>query len=122
VDFEVIGSQTGHDGKGNNKERFVSNSKRTITDPSGWVFFYKGFVGRTGLPAVGFEIRWAAVALSTDTCRPVVSEDATRENVMTLVQGVRNGPHVLRLEPTGDEPLAVAGFRVYRPPLGASGL
>jgi len=121
VDFEVIGSETGHDGKGNNKERFVSNSKRIITDPSGWVFFYKGFVARTGLPPVGFEIKWAAVALSTDTYQPVVSEDTTRENVLTLIQGVKNGPHVLRLEPTGDAPPAIAGFRVCRPPLAESG-
>ena len=116
VDFEVIGSKTGHDGKGNTNEKFVSKSGRIVTDRKSWIFHRKGFDRKGPLP-VGFEVKWSAIALSTDLYKPAPVTDRTRESVFTLAQGVPNTRHVLRLEPTGDAPLKLAGFRVYRPPL-----
>lgn len=114
VDFEVIGSKTGHDGKGNTKETFVSTSGRIVTDTRSWIFFYKAFLRKGPLP-VGYEVKWSAVALSTDEYAPAPVTDKTRESVTTLVQGVPNGRHVLQLKPTGDALPALSGFRVYRP-------
>ena len=114
VDFEVIGSKTGPDGRGNTHEEFVSNSGRIVTDRSSWIFHYKAFQRKGPVP-VGYEVKWSAIALSTDEYQPAPVADRTRENVITLVQGVPNGRHVLQLVPTGDRPLAVRGFRVYRP-------
>ena len=114
VDFEVVGSKTGHDGRGNTKEKFVSNSGRIVTDSSSWIFYYKAFLRKGPLP-VGYEVKWSAIALSVDEYKPAPVTDKTRESVTTLVQGVPNGPHVLRLTPTSDTPLALTGFRVYWP-------
>ena len=114
VDFEVIGSKTGNDGRGNTKEKFVSNSGRIVTDRGCWIFHHKAFIRKGPLP-VGYEVKWSAIALSTDEHKPTPVTDKTRESVTTLVQGVANGRHVLRLEPTSDVRLALTGFRVYRP-------
>ena len=114
VDFEVIGSKTGPDGKGNTKEKFVSNSGRVVTDQKSWIFYYKAFLRKGPLP-VGFEVKWSAVSLATDEYRPKPVADKTRESATTLAQGVANAKHVLRLEPIGDNPVKLSGFRVYRP-------
>lgn len=114
VDFEVIGSKTGNDGRGNTKERFVSNTGRIVTDSNSWIFYHKAFLRKGPLP-IGYEVKWSAVALSTDEYKPSPVTDKTRESLTTLAQGVPNGRHVLRLIPTGDRPLTLTGFRVYRP-------
>jgi len=106
--FEVAGSVTGPDGSGSCKTRFVSDSGRVAIEPEDWMV-------KKPVP-VGFEIKWTVVPLHADTYRPPEMPDPAREYPTTLVQGIANGPHVLRLTPVGDGPLPIAGFRVYRPP------
>jgi len=45
------------------------------------------------------------------------AESAGVERSVTLIQGVANGPHTLRLVPAAGGTLNLKGFRVYRPPL-----
>ncbi|MBT3291989.1 MAG: SGNH/GDSL hydrolase family protein, partial [Victivallales bacterium] len=94
--------------------KFVSNSGRVVTDQKSWIFYYKAFLRKGSLP-VGFEVKWSAVSLATDEYRPKPVTDKTRESATTLVQGMANAKHVLRLEPIGDNPVKLSGFRVYRP-------
>ncbi|HEX7900761.1 MAG TPA: SGNH/GDSL hydrolase family protein [Planctomycetota bacterium] len=98
--FTVAGSKTGPDGEGSSAARFVSTSGRVVLDPKD--FFFENC--RKPI-APGFEIKW--------TCRPLFSDGDLKPGLVTLVQGLPNGKHVLELK--GGAKIKL--LRVYRPPV-----
>jgi hypothetical protein len=106
--YEVSGSKTGPDGKGTSAERFVSTSGRVAITPSD--FFFQN-CGKPFQP--GFEIKWSCRPLFADPVAVPAAPSKGVENVLTLVQQLPNGKHVLELK----GPLPIRTLRVYRPPL-----
>jgi len=104
--FTVSGSKTGPDGEGVSNERFVSTSGRVVIEPGDWWIKNIRQITKTPVPA-GFEVTWKAVAMAADTFDP------SREDAVTVAQGLTNGKHTLEL--TG--PTAIRAIRVYRPPM-----
>jgi len=139
--YEAHGSVTGPDGKGNAKEKFVSNSGRLVIDPQ-W-FIMQVLVGKIsqGKPypngtTCTFEVRpnymdvWKpeapvasnnASALSsawngfgTVLASPIGSGSEQR---YTLASGLSNGPHTLEIIPNGDGELPVRAIVTHKPPV-----
>jgi len=114
--YEVIGAKTGPDGQGDHLKKFVSNSGRVVIQPRKWMVCWAVKYRKKPLPE-NFEVTWEVKPLFKDVYRAPKTEDATREYATTLVQGLSNGPHVLKLVPNGDGALPIKALRVYRPPL-----
>lgn len=114
--YEVEGSVTGPDGRGDHHERFVSDSGRVVIEPGmfmvNWSLRYSGKT----MPE-GYEITWQTLPLFVDTWQAPVTTDPAAEYCTTLALGLSNTEHTVTLVPNGDGPLPVAAFRVYRPPL-----
>jgi lysophospholipase L1-like esterase len=105
--FEVAGGVTGKDGAGDTLTPFASPSGRVRIDP-------KSFFG-SGDVKPGYKITWKVVPLFADEVAVKADADATRENAVTVAQGIENGKHTVELSgPDGAAP-AVAAVRVYRP-------
>lgn len=114
-EFEVAGSKTGPDGKGSNKEKFVSASGRVVIEPEDWHIKRSRDFTKKPCPA-GFEVTWKVVPMFVDTYDPARVEDPSREYPTTVAQGLPNGPHTLELVAEGEAPPAVRAIRTYRPP------
>ncbi len=120
--FRVSGSITGDDGEGTNKERFVSKSGRVVIDPTNgnwmvaWSLEYRSKKKPVQMPE-GFEVKWQVVPRFADRLEFPAAKTAGVEKAVTLIQGIANGPHTLRLAPVAGAHLKLQGFRVYRPPL-----
>ncbi len=116
MNFELTSSLTGAEGKGTNRERFVSNNGRVVIEPKGWMVPTALRYRKKTLPE-GFEVTWEAKAQGVDTYQAPKTEDPSLEYATTLAQGLSNGRHTLKIIPNGDGPLPIAAFRAYRPPL-----
>ncbi len=114
--YEVIGSETGPDGRGDQNERFVSNSGRVVIEPGRWMVCRALDYREKPLPE-NYEVTWEVAPLFVDTYHAPGTEDPAQEYATTLAQGLTNGEHTVELIPSGDGPVPVAAFRVYRPPL-----
>jgi len=120
--YEVIGSKTGHDGVGNNRERFVSNSGRIVIEPRDLVIQDSYRVLKSKCPP-GFEIHWEVVPMFVDIYSPPVAEKddwhkyANRIHLTTVANGLEDGVHVLEVIPVGDGPVPIEEIYVHRPPL-----
>jgi len=110
--FSVSGSKTGPDGEGVSSERFVSKSGRVVIEPGDWWVKNIRQITKKPVPA-GFEITWKAVPMFSDAFAPARSDDASREVVVTVAQGLPNGKHTLEI--LGQAP--VGAVRIYRPPM-----
>jgi hypothetical protein len=110
--FSVSGSKTGADGQGVSSERFVSTSGRVVIEPGDWWVKNIRQITKKPVPA-GFEITWKAVPMFSDAFVPPRSDDASREAVVTVAQGLPNGHHTLEI--VGQGP--VGAIRIYRPPM-----
>ncbi len=114
--FALSGSKTGPDGSGSSDQRFVSNSGRIVIGPADWNVDYSlALPGIKPVPSQ-FTVTWNVVPLFQDEIIAAGTQDKTRETVVTVAQGLTNGPHTVAI--TGD-PTTVAGIRVYRPPVPA---
>ncbi len=107
--FDVSGSVTGQDGSGESDKLFVSNSGRVRIDPMDYF--------RNGAIPVGYEIKWKAYPIATDSYTPPTTLDPSRENATTLAQGIPNAHHILTLTATGDTRRTLRALRVYTPPV-----
>jgi hypothetical protein len=126
IRFRATGSVTGDDGEGTNAEKFTSKSGRIVIDGKNnwgvgnWLDYIaknKGYK-KQEMPA-GVKIGWRVEPHFLDTLAfPQGRHDAT-ENAVTLIQGIPNGPHTLRLAPWPGNTLKVKSVRVYAPPLHA---
>jgi hypothetical protein len=125
IRYRVSGSVTGDDGEGGNGQRFTSKSGRAVIDGKGnWVIGgWLDYIGKNKgykkqeMPA-GCKVGWRVVPHFRDVLAfPQGKYDGT-DNAVTLIQGISNGPHVLRIIPWPGVTLKLQGLRVYRPPLG----
>jgi hypothetical protein len=114
IKFTVTGSKTGADGDGVSAERFVSTSGRVVIEPGDWWVKNIQQMTKAKVP-VGFEIKWKAIPLFSDTFAAPKIDDESREVPITIAQGLPNGKHTLEI--TG--PAAVRAVRIYRPPVAA---
>ena len=89
--YDVSGSVTGKDGSGASDKPFVSNSGRAKIDPAAW---FRGF--HPPLPA-GYTIHWDVLPMFVDSYSGGKSEDPTKENATTIIQGITNTTHTLEL-------------------------
>ena len=120
--FRATGSVTGYDGEGTNTARFVSKSGRVVISPEDGNWMVAGALEYCSkkkpvqMPT-DFPVTWQVVPRFVDRLEFAAAESAGVERSVTLIQGVANGPHTLRLVPAAGGTLKLKGFRVYRPPL-----
>ncbi|MDD6210370.1 MAG: hypothetical protein PUB21_07185 [Bacteroidales bacterium] len=107
-EFTVCGSKTGFDGVGRMGETFVSNSGRVVIDANDW-WLAEPFRRFRLASAPGYTITWKTIMQgdASDTLRV----DGEMPQIKTVVQGLPNGKHRLRME--GSK--AVRGIKVYKP-------
>ncbi len=118
--FDVVGSKTGPDGEGHSNLSFVSNSGRVAIEPEDWNLAYCKAVFKTP-SAPDLRATWSVVPHFIDEpVFPPVSDNAI-ETVLTVAQGLPNGPHRLTLEADPGSRPTLKSIRVYRPPLENSG-
>lgn len=118
--FRVEGSVTGDDGEGTNVETFVSKSSRVvIAGGREWTVSGALAYKKKEMPA-NYQVGWRVVPHFRDALAfPDSLFDGT-DNAVTLIEGISNGPHVLRLVPRPGTALKLQSLRIYRPPLNAS--
>jgi hypothetical protein len=111
-EFEIAGSKTGPDGAGSSDKPFTSKSGRVKIDPAAW------FRGSNPPLPNGYEIKWRVLPMFADTYETPKDADVSRENATTVVQGIANTKHILRL--TASDPAAlpaIIAVRTYKPPV-----
>ena len=113
-EYEVKGSATGPDGKGNSKEKFTSNSGRLIIQPQTSCFEAAHQIFKKPVP-IGLKVVWSVYGTFLDEWKPRKIADPAKENLYTLAQGLPNGKHVLEITPNGDGDLPVRYLVVYQP-------
>jgi hypothetical protein len=111
VKFEVAGSKTGPDGGGVSTQKFVSNSGRVVIEPGDWWVKNAYQIVRKELKA-GFKATWQVKPMFVDVYEPPKVDDASKETLTTLAQGLPNGKHTLEL--TGG-PVPIQAIRICRP-------
>jgi hypothetical protein len=113
--FRLVGSKTGEDGKGNAKEKFVSNSGRIVVDPDDWNLAYCKKVYQKSLPA-NAQVKVFIVPQFRDSI--VVEPSSNGElQTLTLAQGLTNTEHTLELIPRSNVSIlpAIQKFTIYQP-------
>lgn len=111
--FAVEGTVTGPDGEGQSNQPFTSKSGRVKIEPAAW---FRGFF--PPLPN-GYVIRWSVLPMFTDVYQAKKSDDPSRENATTVIQGISNEKHTLELIAAGDALPNLAAVRTFRPPVKA---
>jgi lysophospholipase L1-like esterase len=136
--FEVYGSKTGYDGRGEfdgakyrygewgdlldytgsepYPDVFVSNSGRVVIDYRDFKIPWARTYSKKPCPE-GFEAAWQAIPLFTESLVSPASEDPSRVRLVTLAKGLSNGTHTLEIIPNGDGAVAVESIVVHEPPL-----
>jgi len=121
--YKVTGSKTGFDGNGSanissgggtSGSKFLSTSKRVGFDPANFWFSHGPY---PALPlGTGFKVVWEARPFYKDVYKPtLVNTNTLVDSVITLAQGLMNGPHTLVLSATGVTEVPLKEIRVYRP-------
>jgi len=116
-EFEVIGSKTGFDGKGNSKEKFISNSARVVIDTDDWHIWEAKKLKNT-IVENGYTIEWKSFCTNTDKFKPRINERKDIENVTTVLNGLNNTVHSLEIFERKWRYNALKEIRVYQPPMG----
>lgn len=108
-DYELTGSLTGMDGKGNAFQAFKSTSGQIIIEPELW---RRAERNRTG-DCFSFEVRRAVL--------PEVSfkGEAGEHFVMRLAQALPTKEHTLELVPAGEGKAQIVALEVFQPPVSA---
>lgn len=105
--FSVRGSLTGDDGIGSSDSTFVSRSGKITLRQADW--FRAQEFARFPWVGPGDVLHWQVRCM----CRDSVNASAGKR--VTVVQGLNNGPHVLKL--TGRDVQYVKEILAYKPPL-----
>lgn len=116
-DYQLEGSVTGVDGKGNAMEAFTSDSGQVLIDPELW--------RHTRIDPKTDEPRYANRAGDTfqfdvyRCCDGEVSFQSERPEpfFVPLVENLKNGPHTVEIIASGDGDVTVESLYVYEPPL-----
>lgn len=116
IRFEVRGSVTGPDGTGVSTERFVSKSGRVVIEPGDWHAARARDYSKLPMPA-GYEVHWRVVPLFADLYVRAKADDSTKENAVTVAQGLAPGKHKLELIQEGVTAPEFSAIRIYRPPV-----
>ncbi|MDZ4402770.1 SGNH/GDSL hydrolase family protein [Prosthecobacter sp.] len=104
-DYDLTGSVTGPDGKGNAFKPFTSTSGQILVEPELW---RRAERNRTGDRFI-WDVRRACVG-------EISFKGAASETfVVRLAQSLPNTKHTLKLVPTGEG--SIAGFDVFEPPM-----
>ena len=119
-DYEVSGSITGPDGKGNNRQKFVSTSGRLVIHPEWFTLGSSYRIFKKSLP-LGFHITWKVTEKFMNDWKPQPIRDNAKEDLYTLAQGFSNGKHLLEIIPNGDGDVPVNYVVVYQPAPAISG-
>lgn len=111
-DFELLGSVTGYDGRGNNGTDFVSDSGQISVPIALW---------RRRVEADGRHSNRAGDLFSWQVLRATQSRvnfagTAGETFSVTLADQLSNRPHVLTVPPFPETMGKVLGFRIHRPP------
>jgi hypothetical protein len=107
MQFSLRGSLTGEDGTGTSERTFTSNSGKIIIDSTQW-FRAKEFA-RFPWVKPGDVLKWEVKCMCKDQVVPVAAGETT------VVQGIENGQHQLKLSGKGLKDLQ--GIRIYEPAL-----
>jgi len=113
--FTVKGSVTGFDGKGNAKDKFVSNSGRIVIEPEDWVFEYDKQVSNKKAPE-GFKVHWEVKLMGTDEYTSPTVDNSAKEYPTVLASNLNNGNHTLELMAKDGKRPAINAIVVYKPP------
>jgi len=114
--YRVRGSKTGPDGTGNNRETFTSDSGRVVIEPRDLSFEHAEQYSSAEIEP-GLSVSWTVEPQFTFPYAPSPSEDGSRVRRITLVRGLKNGRHTLKIVPRGDGPVPVESIVVHQPPL-----
>jgi len=114
--FDVAGSKTGPDGEGRSDKPFESSSGRVAIEPEDWNLAYCKAVFKSAIPT-DLKATWTVVPHFIDLPVFPAITDPTEETVVTVAQGLSNGPHRLVLEAASDARPQLKAIRIYRPPL-----
>lgn len=115
-EYEVTGSVTGPDGKGNSKDVFVSKSKRVGIEPEDFMITWTQEYFKKKCPD-NFEITWSVQTSFKDTYAPKRLTDRSQYDMATVAAGIENGKHVLEIIPNGDGDIPIKEIVIHRPPL-----
>ena len=136
--FEVYGSKTGFDGRGEfdaakykygewgdlldytgpepYPDVFVSNSGRVVIDHRDFKITGAQSYSKKKCPE-GFEATWEAVQLFTERLAAPADSDSSKVHLVALAKGLANGRHTVEIIPNGDGAIAVEGLVVHEPAL-----
>jgi hypothetical protein len=136
--FELYGSKTGFDGRGEfdgtrykygrygdildytgsepYPDVFVSKSGRVVIDHRDFKLSWARTYSKKPCPE-GFEVTWEAVPLFTDSIAASAETERSKVRVLTLAKGLSNGVHTLEIIPDGNGAVPVEKIVVYEPPL-----
>jgi hypothetical protein len=134
--FEVYGSKTGFDGRGEfdgakykfgkfgdmldytgaeiYPDVFVSKSGRVVIDYRDFKLSWAAAYSKKTAPD-HFEATWEAIPLFTETLTAPADTDPSRVHMITLAKGLKNGVHTLEIVPNGDGPVLVESVVVHEP-------
>ncbi len=106
-DFQLTGSLTGPDGRGNSSKPFQSNSGQIVIDPQLW---RAANTNRTG-DLFTFDVtRCVTETVSFKAPEPTKFR-------LRLAGNLSNKQHTLKLVANGDGPVTIDGFDVFEPPM-----
>ena len=118
--FSIRGSVTGPDGEGKGGTDFISPSGRVIikggdAEQGGDWHLNRSFQVLKTITKPGDEVKWDTYSISMDYFKPVIRNDKSIENCITLFQGIPNSQHLLQLVKIGEHPPLISGIRIYKP-------
>lgn len=105
-DYELTGSVTGPDGKGNAFRPFRSNSGQIVIEPELW---RRAERNRTG-DRFSFDVRRAVIS------RVDFRGETGQRFVVRVAQMLPNQEHVLELIPVDGGQVMIESFEIYQPP------
>ena len=114
--FTLKGSQTGFDGHGNNKERFVSNSGRVVIEADDWFLEPAASEDNSSFPVkIGHLITFKSKLLGLDNYKAPHIDDPTILPEILLAQGLENKKHRLEIIIGKEGALPITAVRTYEP-------
>jgi hypothetical protein len=120
--FHVDGSECGFEGRGNNREDFLSNSGRIFIEanevhdsiPGDWhVFRNYDVLGFKIEP--GYQTKWNTYLMGMDEFVPEKQDGKTSEVCTTLIKGISKGKHLLKIKCKEEEVPEIKKIKIYRP-------
>jgi hypothetical protein len=108
-DYELSGSVTREDGRGNNKSMFKGKSGQIIIDPAVWRH------PQANRPGDQWTFNVYQTGQATVSCR--LDSPTSSALAESLIQNLPNGPHTLEIRADGVGAVAVEAFQVFEPML-----